>query len=76
MGCYIPLTNLTTFMHVKQAWLACPKGCLPILLGDLNVNLAAPCSKRDDTIAKQVDAMALIKMTSHFDQRHGRRSRG
>jgi hypothetical protein len=57
LGCYILPTNLTTLMHVKQAWLACPKGCLPILLGDLNVNLAASCNKRDNTIAKQVDAM-------------------
>jgi hypothetical protein len=30
--CYIPPTNLMTLTHVKQAWLACPKGCLPILL--------------------------------------------
>jgi hypothetical protein len=29
MGCYIPPTNLTTLTHVKQAWLACPKGCHP-----------------------------------------------
>ncbi len=29
MGCYIPLTNLTTLAHVKQAWLACPQGCPP-----------------------------------------------
>jgi hypothetical protein len=30
--CYIPPTNLTTLTHIEQAWLACPKGCLPILL--------------------------------------------
>ncbi len=76
MGCYIPLTNLTTLTHVNEAWRACPKGCLPILLGDLNVNLAAPRNERDDTIAKQVDAMALINMTSHCCQLRGRRSRG
>ncbi len=68
MGCYIPPTDLMTLKlkHVKQAWLACPKGCLPILLGDLNVNLATPCNKHDDMIAKQVDAMALIEMSNHF----------
>ena len=72
VGCYIPPTNLTTLMHVKQVWLACPKSCLPILLGDLNVNLAAPCNERNNTIAKQVDIMALIDMTSHFCQWRGR----
>jgi hypothetical protein len=76
IGCYIPPTNLTTLSHVNEAWRACPKGCLPILLGDLNVNLAAPCNKCDDTIAEQVDAMALIDMSNHFCQRRGRRSRG
>jgi hypothetical protein len=44
--CYIPPTNLTRLMHVKQAWLACPKGCPPILLGDLNINPVAPCNNR------------------------------
>ena len=42
IGCYIPPNDLTTLTHVDEAWRACPKGCLPILLGDLNVNLAAP----------------------------------
>ncbi len=62
--------------HVNEAWQACPKGCLPILLGDLNVNLAAPRNEHNDTIAKQVDAMALVDMTSHFCQQRGRRSWG
>jgi hypothetical protein len=76
MGCYIPPTDLTTLTHVDEAWQACPKGCLPILLGDLNVNLTAPRNKRNDTIAKQVNAMALINMTSHFCQWSRRRSWG
>jgi hypothetical protein len=41
IGCYIPLNNLTTLAHIKQVWHACPRGCLPILLGDLNIILAA-----------------------------------
>ena len=76
VGCYIPPTDLTTLTHVDEAWRACPKGCHPILLGDLNVNLAAPRNERDDTIADQVDAMALTDMSNHFRQRCGRRSRG
>ncbi len=46
IGCYIPPTDLTTLTHVDEAWRACPKGCLPMLLGDLNVNLAAPRNKQ------------------------------
>jgi hypothetical protein len=41
VGCYIPPNDLTTLTHIKQAWTACPKGCLPIVLGDLNANFAA-----------------------------------
>jgi hypothetical protein len=76
VGCYIPPTNLTTLTHVNEAWRECPKGCHPILLGDLNVNLAALCNERNDTIADQVDAMVLTNMSNHFCQWHGRRSQG
>ena len=76
VGCYIPPNDLTTLTHVEQAWQACPRGCLPILLGDLNVNLAAPRDERDETIAEQVDAMALSDMSAHFRQRSGKRSSG
>ena len=63
--------------HVEQVWLACPKGCIPILLGDLNVDLPAACNERDEMIAEQVETMALlVGMSSHFRQRHRRRSRG
>jgi hypothetical protein len=53
-------------MHVKQAWTACPKGCLPMVLGDLNANLAASRDKQDKTITKQVDNMNLVNMSRHL----------
>jgi hypothetical protein len=76
VGCYIPPNDLTTLTHVKQAWMACPKGCLPIVLGDLNLNLATPRDEQDETIAKQVDTMNLVDMSSHFRQCRGRNSHG
>jgi hypothetical protein len=76
MGCYVPPNNLTTLTHIEQAWMACPKGCLPIVLGDLNVNLAAPCNKCDETIAKQVDTMNLVELSSRFPQCRGNNSNG
>jgi hypothetical protein len=42
VGYYISLTNLITFMHVKAAWNECPKGHIPILLGDLIIKLVSP----------------------------------
>ncbi len=76
VGCYILPNNLTTLTHVEQAWMACPKGCLPIVLGDLNINLTAPRDEQDETIAKQVDTMNLVDMSSHFHQCQGRNSHG
>ncbi len=46
IGCYILPTDLTTLAHIDEVWRACPKGCLPILLGDSNVNLAALRKKK------------------------------
>ncbi len=76
VGCYIPPNDLTTLTHIEQACMACPKDCLPIMLGDLNVNLAAPCHERDEMIAKQVDTMNLVNMSSRFCQHWGNNSNG
>ncbi len=76
IGCYIPPNKLTTLTHVKQVWQACPKGCLPIMLSDLNINPAAQHDKRGEMIAELVDTMALIDMSSHFCQRLGKLSQG
>jgi hypothetical protein len=76
VGCYIPPNDLTTLTHVKQAWTACPKGCLPIVIGDLNTNLAAPCKEQDKTIAEQVDNINLVDMSRRFRQRQGINSHG
>ena len=76
IGCYITPNNLTTLLLIEQEWQACPKGCLPIMLGDLNTNLAAPQDERDKMIAELVDSMALVSMSSHVPQRCGKMSQG
>ena len=58
VGAYIPPSDLgTTLTQIHQAWLECPRGCQPLLLGDLNANLLNPRDKREDAIAEQVDSM-------------------
>jgi hypothetical protein len=76
VGCYIPPSDLETLACIDKAWRECPKGAHPILVGDLNLNLRAPRSKREETIAKQVDAMDLVDMSRHFCQCSGTRLRG
>jgi hypothetical protein len=77
VGCYIPLTNLTTLEHIEAAWIKCPKGHIPILLGVLNIKLASPRNERDELIAEHVgDVMGLVNMYCHFRQRRQTRARG
>lgn len=76
MGGFIPPSDLTSLEHVTNAWNQCPKGCVPMLIGDLNVNLDAPWDKRDETIVKQVDNMDLVCMVCQFMHRRRRRVQG
>ena len=48
MGCYIPPSEMNTLDEVEEAWKQCPKGFMPLLIGDLNVNLEALQNKRRD----------------------------
>ncbi len=63
-------------MDIDKAWRACPTGAHPIVVGNLSINLFAPCMERKETIAKQVDAMDLADLSRHFYQRSGTWRRG
>jgi hypothetical protein len=76
VGYYIPPSNLKTLACIDKAWRKCLKGAHPILVGDLKINLRAPRTAREKTIAKQVDAMDLADISRHFCQCSGKRLRG
>ena len=38
MGVYIPPTDTMGVEDLQAAWEACPEGCMPLILGDLNIN--------------------------------------
>ena len=77
MGCYILRNNLMMLTHVEGAWNDCPKGHIPILLGDLNINLVSPRTEQDEMIAEQVqDVMGLIDVSRQFKQRRQAKARG
>jgi hypothetical protein len=76
VGCYIPPSDLETLACIDKAWHECPKGAHPILVDDLNINLRAPRTAREETIAEQVDAIDLVNMFRHFCQRLGKRLQG
>ncbi len=69
VGCYISPTNLTALTHVKAEWTECPKGHIPILLGDLNIKLVSPRNKQDELITKHVtNIMGLVDVSCQFKQ--------
>jgi hypothetical protein len=64
VGCYIPPNNLSTLTMIEQAWNKCPRGHIPLLLGNMNVNLHSPRDKRDEQIAEVVeDVMSLTDLS-------------
>jgi hypothetical protein len=76
LGCYIPPNNLTTLTHIEAAWNECPKGHIPIMLGNLNIKLASPRNERDELIAEQVgDVMGLVDVSRQFKQHRQVRAR-
>jgi hypothetical protein len=45
VGVYIPPTDTMGVEDLWDAWEACPAGCTPLVLGDLNINLSDPQNK-------------------------------
>ncbi len=76
MGCYILPSDLETLTYIDKAWSACPTGAHPILARDLNINLRAPRTEQEKTIAEQMNSMKLVDMSRHFCQRSRKRLRG
>ena len=48
VGAYMPPSDRTTIDQIWDPWKQCPGGSTPLLLGDLNVNLAHCRDERDD----------------------------
>ena len=76
VGGYIPPSDLTTLAQIQKAWDQCPKGCIPLFLGDLNINLESPRDERDEQIAEECDFWELEDTSRNFRQRRRRRAQG
>ena len=44
----------------RRAWDACPTGCKPIVLGDLNINFEFPRDEQEEVIVDLLDEINLI----------------
>ncbi len=45
IGVYIPPNDTVGVEDLWSAWEACPDGCIPIIIGDLNINFWDPGMK-------------------------------
>ena len=78
IGAYCPPSDVdnNTVCDIQRAWERCPKGYLPLLMGDLNANIERPLSERDVAVAEQAAAMDVVDMSRQFRQRRRQWVRG
>ena len=69
VGVYIPPNDQSTLEHVHRAFNRFPAGSKPLLLGDLNINLANPRDDREVVIAAAMANHGLSSMLDSFLQR-------
>ena len=62
IGVYIPPTDMMGVEDLRAAWEACPEGCMPLILGDLNINFVEPQDERDKVIHDLNDDIDLEKI--------------
>ena len=74
VGRYIPPYDVTGTMitTIEQAMAEMPKECIPLIVGDLNIDLDNPRDDRDEVAAEAMDALDVSCLTPHFGHRRGR----
>ncbi len=66
MGIYIPPNDTKGVDALWEAWNACPDGCAPIVMGDLNTSFEHPCDRREEAIANLLDKINLVDSSRKF----------
>ena len=69
MGVYIPPNDIMGVEDLRSAWDA----CIPIILGDLNINFRDACNEREEQIVNLLDEINLIDTSRQFTPRHQKR---
>jgi len=66
IGVYIPPDCRTGVDDLRRAWDACPQGCKPVVLGDLNINFGYPRGQQEGIIVDLLDEINLIDSSRRF----------
>ena len=72
MGVYIPPTDTMGVEDLRAAWEACLDRCMPLVLGDLNINVDKPRDERDEVILDLIDDIDLVNASRRYTPRRPR----
>ncbi len=73
MGIYTAPTDTMGVEDLWAAWKACPEGCIPLVLGDLNINFNEPRDKWEEVIHNLLDDINLVDTSRRFAPRRPRK---
>ncbi len=60
MGTYIPPNDTTGVDALCAAWASCLANCIPLVLGNLNINFEHPQNRREEQITNLLDKINLV----------------
>ena len=66
---YTSPTDMMGVEDLQAAWEACPEGCIPLILGGLNINFNEPRDKREEVIRDLLDDINLVDTSRQFTPR-------
>jgi hypothetical protein len=73
MGIYIPPTDTMGVEDLWAAWEACLEDCIPLVLGDLNINFNEPRNEWEEVIRDLLDKINLVDTSRRFTPRQPRK---
>ncbi len=72
MGTYIPPNDTMGVDALRKAWALYPANCVPLVLGNLNVNFEHPGDAREEQIINLLDEINLVDTSQKFALRQCR----
>ena len=69
MGIYIPPNDTTGVDALRSEWGTCPVDCIPLVMGDLNIDFEHPCNACEEDIANLLDKINLVNSSRKFTLR-------
>jgi hypothetical protein len=66
MGVYIPPTDMMGVEDLCAAWEACPAGCTPLVLEDLNINFSDTRNRWEELIVDLLNNSNVVDASRRF----------